>query len=54
MLVMIPALVLANELGRYFYAISDVAKAADAAAIAASAEISQQVYKISEVLFPLQ
>ena len=44
-LVMIPALALAIELGRYFYAISEVAKAADAAAVAASAEINQQVFQ---------
>ena len=44
-LVMIPALALAIELGRYFYAISEVAKAADAAAVAASAEINQQVLR---------
>lgn len=42
-LVMIPALALAIELGRYFYVISEVTKAADAAAIAASAEINQKV-----------
>jgi len=39
--VMVPALALAIELGRYFYAISEVAKAADAAAVAAAAEINQ-------------
>jgi len=38
--VMVPAFALAIELGRYFYAISEVAKAADAAVVAASAEIN--------------
>ena len=36
--VLVPAFALAIELGRYFYAISEVAKAADAAAVAASAD----------------
>ncbi|HEX7433329.1 MAG TPA: pilus assembly protein TadG-related protein [Anaerolineaceae bacterium] len=43
-LVLIPALSLAIELGRYFYDISEVAKAADTAAVAASAEINQQIF----------
>ena len=51
-LVMIPALALAIELGRYFYAISEVAKAADAAAVAASAEINQQVFQDTGSLVP--
>ena len=51
-LVMIPALALAIELGRYFYAISEVAKAADAAAVAASAEINQQVFQDTGGLVP--
>jgi len=51
-LVMIPALALAIELGRYFYAISEVAKAADAAAVAASAEINQQVFQDTGNLIP--
>ena len=51
-LVMIPALVLAIELGRYFYAISEVAKAVDAAAVAASAEINQQVFQDTGSLVP--
>jgi uncharacterized membrane protein len=33
------------ELGRYFYARAEIAKAADAAALAAAAEISQQVFE---------
>ena len=45
--VMVPALALAIELGRYFYAISEVAKAADAAAVAASAEINQRTFRDS-------
>ena len=45
--VMIPALAMAIELGRYFYAISEVAKAADAAAVAASAEINQRTFQDS-------
>ena len=44
-LVLIPALSLAIELGRYFYAIAEVQKAADAAAVAASAEFDQQVFQ---------
>ena len=45
--VLIPSLALAIELGRYFYAISEVAKAADAAAVAASAEINQRTFRDS-------
>lgn len=44
-LVLIPALAFAIELGRYFYAISEVQKAADAAAVAAAAEINQRVFQ---------
>ena len=51
-LVMIPALALAIELGRYFYAISEVAKAADAAAFAASAEIDQKVFQDTGSIIP--
>ncbi len=50
--VLIPALALAIELGRYFYAISEVAKAADAAAVAASAEINQRTFRDSGSLVP--
>jgi hypothetical protein len=39
-------------LGRYFYAILEVAKAADAAAVAASAEINQQVFQDTGSLVP--
>ena len=51
-LVLIPALSLSIELGRYFYAISEVAKAAVAAAVAASAEIDQQVFQDTGGLVP--
>ena len=44
-LVLIPVMSLAIELGRYFYAIAEVQKAADAAAVAASAEFDQQVFQ---------
>jgi Flp pilus assembly protein TadG len=51
-LVLIPALSLAIELGRYFYAIAEVQKAADAAAVAASAEFNQQVFQETGRLVP--
>jgi uncharacterized membrane protein len=50
--VMVPAFALAIELGRYFYAISEVAKAADAAAVAAAAEINQRTFRDSGALVP--
>lgn len=50
--VMIPAFALAIELGRYFYAKSEVAKAADASAVAASAEINQRAFRDSGSLSP--
>ena len=50
--VIIPALAMAIELGRYFYAISEVAKAADAAAVAAAAEIDQRKFKIVWIINP--
>ncbi|GAP13222.1 putative Flp pilus-assembly TadE/G-like [Longilinea arvoryzae] len=50
--VMMPALAMAIELGRYFYAISEVAKAADAAAVAAAAEINQRTFRDSGALVP--
>lgn len=52
--VMVPALALAIELGRYFYAISEVAKAADAAAVAAAAEINQRTFRDSGALVPTE
>ena len=51
-LVLIPVLSLAIELGRYFYAIAEVQKAADAAAVAASAEFDQQVFQETGRLVP--
>ena len=50
--VMVPTLALAIELGRYFYAISEVAKAADAAAVAAASEINQRTFRDSGALVP--
>ncbi len=52
--VLVPALALAIELGRYFYAISEVAKAADSAAVAASAEINQRTFEESGGLVPTE
>ena len=51
-LVLIPVLAFAIELGRYFYAIAEVAKAADAAAVAATAEINQRTFQDSGALVP--
>jgi hypothetical protein len=50
--VMIPSLAMAIELGRYFYAIAEVAKSADAAAVGASAEIDQRTFQDSGSLVP--
>ena len=50
--VMIPIMALGIELGRYFYARAEIAKAADAAALAAAAEISQRVFEASGNLSP--
>lgn len=50
--VLIPSLALAIELGRYFYATSEVAKAADAAAVAAAAEINHRTFQDSGSLVP--
>jgi len=44
-LVLIPVMSLAIELGRYFYAIAEIQKAADTAAVAASAEFDQQIFQ---------
>lgn len=43
--ILIPILALSIELGRYFYARAEIAKAADAAALAAASEISQRVFE---------
>lgn len=51
-LVLIPVMSLAIELGRYFYAIAEVQKAADAAAVAASAEFDQQIFQETGRLVP--
>lgn len=51
-LVLIPVMSLAIELGRYLYAIAEVQKAADAAAVAASAEFDQLVFQESGRLIP--
>jgi Flp pilus assembly protein TadG len=50
--ILIPILALSIELGRYFYARAEIAKAADAAALAAAAEISQRVFEESGDLQP--
>ena len=50
--ILVPILALSIELGRYFYARAEVAKAADAAALAAAAEIDQQVFEESGNLTP--
>lgn len=50
--VMIPLMALGIELGRYFYARAEVAKAADAAALAAAAEINQRIFEESGDLTP--
>jgi Flp pilus assembly protein TadG len=51
-IIMIPIMALSIELGRYFYARAEVAKAADAAALAAAAEISQRVFEETGDLQP--
>ena len=50
--ILVPILALSIELGRYFYARAEVAKAADAAALAAAAEINQRVFETSGDLQP--
>jgi len=51
-LVLIPIFALSIELGRYFYAIAEVQKAADAAALAAVAEFDPQVFQKNGDLVP--
>ena len=51
-LVLIPIFALSIELGRYFYAIAEVQKAADAAALAAATEFDPQVFQESGDLVP--
>jgi Flp pilus assembly protein TadG len=50
--ILIPILALSIELGRYFYARAEIAKATDAAALAAAAEISQRVFEETGDLQP--
>ena len=50
--ILIPILALSIEVGRYFYVRAEVAKAADAAALAAAAEINQRVFEKSGDLVP--
>ncbi len=50
--ILIPIMALGIELGRYYYARAEIAKSADAAALAAAAEISQQVFEETGDLQP--
>lgn len=50
--ILIPIMALGIELGRYFYARAEIAKAADAAALAAAAEINQRVFEETGDLQP--
>ncbi len=50
--VLIPILALSIELGRYFYDRAEIAKAADAATLAAATEISQRVFEETGDLQP--
>ena len=50
--VLIPLMALGIELGRYYYARSEVSKAADAAALAAAAEINERAFQESGDLIP--
>ena len=50
--ILIPIMALSIELGRYFYARAEIAKAADAAALAAAAEINQRVFEETGDLQP--
>lgn len=50
--ILIPIMSLSIELGRYFYARAEIAKAADAAALAAATEISQEVFEKTGDLQP--
>ena len=42
--ILVPIMALGIELGRFYYARAEIAKAADVAALAAAAEISQRVF----------
>jgi Flp pilus assembly protein TadG len=50
--ILIPIMALSIEMGRYVYARAEVAKAADAAALAAAAEINQRVFEETGDLQP--
>ncbi len=50
--ILIPIMALGIELGRYYYARAEIAKAADAAALAAASEISQRVFEETGDLQP--
>ena len=50
--ILIPIMALGIELGRFYYARAEIAKAADAAALAAAAEISQRVFEETGDLQP--
>ena len=50
--ILIPIMALSIELGRYFYARAEIAKAADAAALAAASEINQRVFEETGNLQP--
>ena len=50
--ILVPTMALSIELGRYFFAKAEVAKSADAAALAAAAEISQRVFENTGDLQP--
>jgi Flp pilus assembly protein TadG len=50
--ILIPIMALGIELGRYFYARAEIAKATDAAALAAAAEINQRIFEASGNLTP--
>lgn len=50
--IMVPIMALSIELGRYFYTRAEVAKAADAAALAAAAEINQHLFEYTGDLAP--
>ncbi len=50
--ILVPIMALSIELGRYFFAKAEVAKAADAAALAAAAEINQRMFENTGDLQP--
>ena len=50
--ILVPIMALGIEMGRYYYARAEIAKAADAAALAAAAEISQRVFEETGDLQP--